>query len=71
MITTLRNWNIELYITGLKGPVRDVIDKSGLREYLGDDHYYREPHEAVVKILQIMDDKDKTSRLENYRSVIG
>ena len=71
MITTLRNWDIELYIAGLKGPVRDVIDNSGLRDYLGDDHYFREPHEAVVKILESMDERDKTSRLEQYRKVIG
>ncbi|HKK45841.1 MAG TPA: sulfate permease [Balneolaceae bacterium] len=69
MITTLRNWDIELYITGLKGPVRDVIDKSGLREFLGDDHYYREPHEAVKKILELMDQKNHTSRLEEYKNV--
>lgn len=71
MITTLRNWDIELYIAGLKGPVRDVIDNSGLRDYLGDDHYFREPHEAVIKILESMDERDKTSRLEQYRKVIG
>ena len=71
MITTLRNWDIELYITGLKGPVRDVIDKSGLREFLGDDHYYREPHEAVKKILEIIDQENQTSRLDEYKNVTG
>ena len=69
MITTLRNWDIELYITGLKGPVRDVVEKSGLREFLGEDHYYREPHEAVKRILEIMDQKNHTSRLEEYKNV--
>lgn len=71
MITTLRNWNIQLYITGLKGPVRDVINKSGLREFLGEDHYFREPHEAVTQILEIMDEEDQKSRLKEYRDVIG
>lgn len=71
MTTTLRNWDIELYITGLKGPVRDVIDKSGLREFLGKDHYYREPHEAVTEILKIMDEQDQKSRLEDYKEVTG
>jgi len=71
MITTLRNWNIELYITGLKGPVRDVINKSGLRDFLGKDHYYREPHEAVTEILKIMDQHDQKSRLEDYKEVTG
>lgn len=71
MIGTLENWDIELYITGLKGPVRDVIDKAGLREYLGEDHYFREPHEAVITILKNMDSEDKTSRLASYRNFIG
>ncbi len=71
MITTLRNWDIELYITGLKGPVRDVIDRSGLREFLGPDHYFREPHEAVAQILEILDKEDDKSRLEDYKKVSG
>ncbi len=71
MITTLRNWDIELYITGLKGPVRDVIERSGLREFLGPDHYFREPHEAVAQILEILDNEDNKSRLEDYKRVSG
>lgn len=70
MITTLKNWDIELYITGLKGPVRDVINKSGLREFLGGDHYFREPHEAVTHILERMDQEDQKSRLDDYKEVI-
>lgn len=71
MATTLRNWDMELYITGLKGPVRDVVDKSGLREFLGDDHYFREPHEAVTAILEMMDKSNEESRLEDYKDVTG
>lgn len=69
MITTLKNWDIELYITGLKGPIRDMITKSGMREFLGDDHFFREPHEAVKYILEIMDKEDDTSRLDVYKEV--
>ncbi|SMO33922.1 SulP family inorganic anion transporter [Fodinibius sediminis] len=71
MATTLRNWDIELYITGLKGPVRDIISKSGMRSFLGEDHFFREPHEAVQYILKIMDRKDNTSRLETYRKEVN
>lgn len=70
MVETLKNWDIELYISGLKGPVRDVVDKSGLREYLGEDHFYRDPHEAVSEILGIIDEEDQTSRLDDYNEVI-
>jgi SulP family sulfate permease len=71
MVTTLKNWDIELYITGLKGPVRDVIDKSGLREFLGEDHYFRDPHEAISHILEIMDRENEETRLQDYKDVTG
>ena len=71
MVSTLHNWDIELYITALKGPVRDVINNSGLREFLGDDHYYREPHEAISEILKIMDREDDKTRLDSYKDVTG
>src|SRR5690625_3846986 len=67
MVTTLQNWDIELYITGLKGPVRDIVSKSGLREFVGEDHFFREPHEAIQHILKIMDREDNTSRLDVYK----
>lgn len=68
MISTLDNWDIELYIAGLKGPVRDVVNKSGLREFLGEDHFFREPHEAVKAILKRIGSE---SRLENYNDISG
>lgn len=71
MITTLRNWDIELFITGLKGPVRDVISKSGMRDFLGEDHFFREPHEAVQHVLKIMDHEDDTSRLDTYKKEVN
>lgn len=71
MISTLENWNIKLYITGLKGPVRDVINKSGLKDHLGGDHFFRDPHEAVSHVLEIMDSEDEKTRLDDYKDVIG
>jgi SulP family sulfate permease len=69
MIGTLRNWNIELYITGLKGPVRDIIERSGLKDYMGADHFFREPHEAVKAILKKMDASDQKERLQQYLEI--
>ncbi len=71
MVGTLKNWDIELYITGLKGPVRDIVNKSGLREFLGDDHFYRDPHEAVSHILEHIDKNEESDRLAAYKDVIG
>ena len=70
MVTTLENWNIELYITGLKGPTRDMMRKSGMRNFLGPDHFFREPHEAVKHILTIRDQEDETSRLSRYKKEV-
>lgn len=66
IIKTLAKWDMELYLTGLKGPVRDVIQKSGLKEFLGADHYCSDPHEAVEQILEKMDAKDDGHRFEEY-----
>jgi SulP family sulfate permease len=71
MVGTLKNWDIELYIAGLKGPIRDIIDKSGLRDFMGDDHFYRDPHEAVSHILELIDKEDESSRLSDYKDVTG
>lgn len=67
---TLQGWDMELYITGLKGPVRDVIRKSGMKEFLGPDHYCENPHEAVRKILKRMDSNDNGTRFKDYDQII-
>lgn len=66
IIKTLQSWDMELYIAGLKGPVRDVIEKSGLKEFLGPDHYCENTHEAIEKILKRMDAADEGTRLKEY-----
>ncbi len=70
IIKTLKNWEMQLYITGLKGPVRDVIQKSGLKEFLGPDHYCENTHEAVGMILKKMDEIDEGSRFVKYDRII-
>lgn len=71
MVGTLKKWNIELYMTGLKGPIRDIIAKAGLREFMGGNHFYRDPHEAVSHILEEIDEEDESSRLANYKDLTG
>lgn len=69
IIKTLRQWDMDLYLSGLKGPVRDIVDKSGLKDYLGEDHFCRTPHMAVKRILKKMDEGDSGNRTEKYRDV--
>jgi SulP family sulfate permease len=60
---------MDLYLTGLKGPVCDMAGKSGLKKYLGEDHFCRTPHQAVVHILKKMDTEDNGNRLETYQKI--
>ncbi|MGF1670480.1 MAG: SulP family inorganic anion transporter [Balneolaceae bacterium] len=69
IIKTLRNWNMDLYLAGLKGPVRDIIEKSGFEKHLGSDHFCRTPHMAVKKILEMMDREDNGGRSEKYQDI--
>jgi len=64
----LRKSDIALHLTGLIGPVRDVVRRSGLYEELGEDHFHRSPHQAVEYILKQWDKVDDEHRLEIYRA---
>jgi SulP family sulfate permease len=59
---TLHDWDIQLYFANLKGPVRDIVLRSGLKDYMGADHFYRTPHIAVREILKHLDDSDSPRR---------
>lgn len=69
VIKTLRTWDMDLYLSGLKGPVRDIVERSGFEEYLGSDHFYRTPHMAVKHVLEIMDKKDDGNRADHYKEI--
>ncbi len=49
---TLQERGIDLYFGGVKGPVRDVMRRSGLTEQLGADHFFLSPHRAVKRVLE-------------------
>ncbi len=42
--------NIDLYFANVKGPVLDVMKRSGFHEMLGEDGYYKNVHEAVEAV---------------------
>jgi len=74
VIKVLKEWNIELYIAGLKGHVRDMAARSGLKEYLGEHRFCRSPHQAVMEILKKMDEKKekgRADRLDQYKEKSG
>lgn len=66
VIDELREEGIELYFTGVIGPVRDTLRRGGLYEKLGDDHFFENPHDAVTHILAERDEEEDTDRLGEY-----
>jgi len=52
IIDALKERQIKLYLTGIKGPVRDVMKKAGLYDKLGENkRIFRTPYRALVDIL--------------------
>lgn len=52
-----RNNDIDLYIIGAKGPVRDVLVKWQLIETIGEDHIFLDTHTALTYYEKNMDAK--------------
>ena len=57
---------IELHLTGLIGPVREVVRRSGLHALLGENKFHLDPHEAVVSVLERWDAAEGTDRVTHY-----
>ena len=57
---------IEMHLTGLIGPVRETVRRSGLHTRIGADRFHLDPHGAVVQVLARWDEQDDGSRLETY-----
>jgi SulP family sulfate permease len=68
VLESLEDMGIDIYMTGLKGPVRDVMYRSGLADMVGVDHFYMSPHRAVMHILSSRGGEEKLEQdLQAYR----
>ena len=56
-IEQLQKWNIDLYMTGLKSSVYNVLSRSGLTDQIGEDHIMLSPHRAIKRILKRWDEE--------------
>jgi len=63
---SLEEEDIELHLTGLIGPVREVVRRSGLHALLGENKFHLDPHTAVVSVLEQWDEAEGTDRIEQY-----
>lgn len=66
VVESLEEQDIELHLTGLIGPVREVVRRSGLYALLGVEKFHLDPHEAVVNVLERWDAQDGEDRVERY-----
>ena len=66
IIETLKKQGIELYITGLIGPVRDVIRKSDISTFVRSNRFFNTVHDGVVAALKKQDEQDGGNRLQSY-----
>eukprot|EP00043_Microstomoeca_roanoka_P028363 m.17734 g.17734 ORF g.17734 m.17734 type:complete len:661 (+) comp8349_c0_seq1:248-2230(+) len=41
---------IKVYFAGVKGPVRDIFERVGFTEHVGEDHFFKTVHDAVVAL---------------------
>lgn len=69
IIETLKKEGIELYISGLIGPVRDVIRKSDISTFVRSNRFFNTVHDGVVAALKEQDDQDQGNRLNEYKEI--
>lgn len=69
IIETLKKEGIELYISGLIGPVRDVIRKSDISTFVKSNRFFNTVHDGVVSALKAQDDQDQGNRLNEYKEI--
>ena len=48
LVEELHRAGVELYIAGLKGPVKDVLQRAGVVDLVGSHRFFNEVHEAVT-----------------------
>lgn len=68
IIQALRDRGVEVYLTGLTRPVREVVRRSGLGDWLGEQRFFMSPHQAVEHLLRRWDETEGSERLARYRS---
>jgi len=69
IIETLNKQGIELYISGLIGPVRDVIRKSDISTFVKSNRFHNTVHDGVKAALKKLDEADNGKRLVEYNKI--
>lgn len=70
VVRTLDDWDIDIHFAGLTGPVRDVVEDSGLGDWLGAKRFHIDPYHAVLHVLEAWDEEEGTDRADAYRAEV-
>jgi len=65
IIETCRRNGVQLYLAGVKGPVKDVLDAAGLSEELGEERFFLEVHDAVEAAERDVEHMEETAPQES------
>ncbi|MEJ2540372.1 MAG: sulfate permease [Gemmatimonadota bacterium] len=68
---TLARWGVELHLAGLKGRVRDILQRSELAEALPDESFHLSTWYAVRHVLEKWDREDGGHRLAGFGLLSG
>ncbi len=71
VIDTLSERDVEMYIAGAKGPVRDTIQRAGLHTELGEEHFKLTPDLAVQAILSRWGQEQRYEQHEDNADDLG
>jgi SulP family sulfate permease len=66
VISSYRNMNIEIAFTGIKGPVRDALEKSGIMKKISYEQCFMSIQEAVDAFEEKKKSKDIEVKHSNY-----
>ena len=61
LVTELRDKDLDIYFTGVIGPLRDTLAQSNFTQQLGQDHFFMSVQEAIDHHDQKGDSNDQNS----------
>lgn len=71
LVGTLRRWDVEFHLAGLKGRVRDILQRSWLADQLDEDCFHLSAYHAVQAILKRWDREDGGDRAPRFLEMTG
>jgi SulP family sulfate permease len=71
LVGTLDRWGIQLYLAGLKGRVRDVLQRAEPGLGLDEEAFHLSTWYAVRHVLEVWDEEDGGQRLDGFGLLSG